>query len=398
MTDTTASSSRAPAPAFTLVQTPQAWAEAAQQLRAVPRLALDVEADGFHRYPEHVALLQIAVDSGSIWLVDPLALEDLSVLGRLLADQAVQVVAHAASYDVRSLDRDFRFAVRGLFDTAIAAQFCGARQTGLAHVAERILGIELAKPKRLQRYDWSTRPLAAPALAYAADDVRYLLALADGLTARLAELGREDWVAEECRRQEAERYRPPEPPESACLSASGCRQLSDRGRAVLRELFLYREAEARRFGRPPYRIMSEAGMVQLAAAPDMPLDQVRGLDRRVAAASHAGLQAALTRGLKAPALPWPASPRREVWPRQADTRLRQLKDWRNEEAEKLDLDPGIVWPADHLKQVALHPEACLADLDRPDGPRSVRRWQWAALGASLEAFRRTLVRARPAPG
>jgi ribonuclease D len=289
---------------------------------------------------------------------------------------------------VRSLDRDYSFAIRGLFDTAIAAQLAGARQTGLANVLLSCLGLELAKPKRLQRTDWSRRPLEPEELDYAAADVAHLLPLADALRDRLQALGRTDWVTEECARQERERYRRPDPPEEAFLSVRGARDLDDRGRAVLRELCVLRECEARGLGRPPYRVMSESALVDLAGRPTTSRPMPAGVDPRLwRSPGRRRLQEAIARGHEAAPVPWPKRTR-SVWSRQAQVRLRALKEWRHEEASRLDLDAGVVWPADHLKQLALHPDRPTADLDPECDPPCVRQWQWRELGPSLEAFRR----------
>ena len=173
------------ASAAVLVNTQAAWAAARPRIAAADRLALDLEADGFHRYPEQTALLQLALPDGSVLLLDPLALPDLDALGAALADPAVPIVVHSSSYDVRALDRDFDFHIRGLVDTSIAAQLTGNAQLGLGNVLLEVLGVDLPKPKRLQRFDWSRRPLPDEALDYAAGDVIHLLALADALTAPL---------------------------------------------------------------------------------------------------------------------------------------------------------------------------------------------------------------------
>ena len=80
-----------------------------------PRVALDLESNGFHRYPERVCLVQVAV-AGGVYLIDPLAVRDISPLGDLLAAPSVEKIFHSADYDVRSLDRDWSFRVSPLFD------------------------------------------------------------------------------------------------------------------------------------------------------------------------------------------------------------------------------------------------------------------------------------------
>jgi len=348
---------------------------------------LDLEADGFHRYPEHVSLIQLALPEGPIQLLDPLALEHLEPLGGVLAEPTVEKVFHSADYDLRSLDRDFDFHVNGLYDTAIAARFCGSERTGLANVLGEHLDLQLDKPKRLQRLDWSLRPLDATAIAYAAADVAHLLMLADTLAQRLADLGRTAWVAEECRRLEGVRYTPPAPPEQSFLTVPGARKLTGRGLAVLRELYVFREHEARRIGRPPYRVMSNSALLSLAEDPPPNLKHVRGVGRRTLARAGRRLEAALRRGVQADPVYLPHRRSGNPWTPEARHRLAALKEWRSGEAERLGLDTGTVWPAAHLKQAALFPGTDSAALDEGKPPW-VRQWQWGELGESFARFRR----------
>ncbi|MCC7019543.1 MAG: HRDC domain-containing protein [Ardenticatenales bacterium] len=374
------------ASAGVLVNTQAAWAAAGPRIAAAERLALDLEADGFHRYPEQTALLQLALPDGSVLLLDPLALPDLDALGAALADPAVPIIVHSSSYDVRALDRDFDFHIAGLVDTSIAAQLAGSTQLGLGNVLLEVLGVDLPKPKRLQRFDWSRRPLPDEALDYAAGDVIHLLALADALTARLAALGRLAWLDEECRRAESARHEPPVPPAEAFWRVRGARELTPPARAVLRELVVYRDSEALRVGRPPHHVLSNEALIAIASRPDERLERVGGVGAAVRGAGRERLRAAIQRGRDAGPVHWPRRTATNPWTPAARERLLELKTWRKGEAARLGLDPGIIWPMGHLERLALHPAAPLADLDDPDAP-GVRRWQWAELGASLDAFR-----------
>jgi ribonuclease D len=379
----------AQAVAFELVDEPGAWRSALERLRAAPRLALDLEADGYHRYPERLSLVQLALDDGLVFLVDPLALGNLPELGELLADPARPKVLHSADYDIRMLDRHLGFRLRNLYDSSIAAQFAGSRRLGLGNVLAEFEGLTLHKPRRLQTLDWSQRPLAEDALAYAAGDVAFLLPLADTLAGRLAALGRVDWAAEECERLEQVRYVPPEPPEKAFLATPGARDLPPQGLAVLRELVVFRDEEALRIGRPPHHVMSNAALVTLAANPKADVNQVGGMGRRTLSGEvRQRLLAAISRGLRSEPVPWPRRAGENAWTPEARRRLTRLKQWRTREAERLDLDPGVIWPAAHLDQVALHPDRALEDLDKGEPPW-VRRWQWQVLGPSLAHFRTT---------
>src|SRR2546425_2977778 len=93
-------------------------------LEREPLVAVDTEAASFHRYHDRIFLIQLSSPSRTA-IIDPLAVADLSPVGRLLADANVEKIFHDADYDLRILDRDYGFRARRLFDTRIAAQLAG---------------------------------------------------------------------------------------------------------------------------------------------------------------------------------------------------------------------------------------------------------------------------------
>ena len=138
-----------------------------------PRVAVDLESDNFYRYPDRVCLVQLATPD-AVYIIDPLSIKDITPLGELLANAAVEKVFHSANSDLRLLDRDWKFPVRGLFDTSLAAAFVGSEKLGLAAILKEHLGIEITKNKKLQRADWSRRPLTVALVRYATLDVLHL--------------------------------------------------------------------------------------------------------------------------------------------------------------------------------------------------------------------------------
>lgn len=386
--------------AFQWIDSTEDWSEFARSLKNAALVALDVEADGFHRYPERLSLIQIALPGPKIAVLDPLSVTGLSDLGVVLADPRQVKVLHAASYDVRALQRDLGFTLRGLYDTSIAAQFLGLERTGLAAVLQEVLGVDLAKSKRLQRMDWSQRPLPEAALAYAADDVAHLLDLYHVMVDRIANLGRSAWVAEECQRLESFRQEPPPSSHDACLQVKGAKELDDQGRAVLHALYCFREQEALRLGRPPYRVMGNETMLTLARDPGQRLESLPGIGRPYLGPRRRALLAALTQGRQDPPLRWPRHGAASRWTGEQRDRLTRLKAWREAEAARLGLSAGLVWSARHLDQLALHPDVDPRELDlgevRGDLPW-IRRWQWDALGDALRSRLVTLVASSAAP-
>lgn len=228
-------------------------------LRPEPLLALDTESNSFHAYRERVCLLQLSVP-GRDWIVDPLA-TDVGALGEVLCDGR-ETVLHGADYDVRCLKRDFGWKLPNLFDTMVAARRLGVVGLGLSALVEGRFGVRLSKAH--QRSDWGHRPLTADQLAYAALDTHFLLALRDTLAAELEAKGftaaaREEFVRIAGARPH-ERVFDPE----GWRRLKGARALDPAGQRLLRALWIAREQRAEALGRPPFKVLGEQAMLEIA--------------------------------------------------------------------------------------------------------------------------------------
>ena len=243
------------------------------RLEQAPMVALDTEGNSFHAYVERVCLMQLGLPDGQI-LVDPLAV-DVRPLGPLLADKSRLWVLHGADFDVRTLHRDFGFRIGRLFDTMIAAQTMKLPELGLAALLKSHFGVELRKGE--QRSDWGRRPLTAPQRVYAAADVRWLLPLHDRLQSSLQE---KDMVAKahaqfEKLRGVVSRERIFDPEGYRFLK--GARALDAKSQALLRIFWCAREEIARELDRPPFKVVAEATMVEVARAQPADLGALRKL-------------------------------------------------------------------------------------------------------------------------
>ncbi len=378
-----------PWPQIEVVVANDRLAEVAEVISRQPVVGIDLEGNGRHRYPERVCLFQISIP-GSIYIVDTLAVDDMSPLGELLCNRYIEKIAHSADYDLRCLDRDWGFRVRNLFDSAIAAAFLGLPKTGLATVLLEVLGVEIAKSRRLQKSDWTNRPISADALGYAASDVAYLHDLRGAMQKRLDDLGRSGWVAEECDRQTRVRYEAPDPA-TAFLNIKGSRVLDARGLAVLKELAALRERHARQRGRPHFRVLANSTLVTLAEEPDADLGNVTGLGPFAHEPLVGELRRALERGLKAPPYDRPATTRRPRMQPAEKQRLEELKLWRKAHGGNLSIDPSLVWPTMSLERLSRDPSSGRREMASPD----VRGWQSAEFGDSiLVATERQQLRSR----
>ena len=365
-----------------LIDDQRDWQRVAAELASEPMLALDTESNSLHSYRERICLIQIAT-AGDIFLLDPLAVTDLSALGSLLANPSISKVFHGSDYDVRCLHRDYGFTVSSLFDTERAARFLGTSKTNLSSLLESFLGVEIPKSRSLQTSDWGRRPLSPLAMDYATSDVKFLPELASELQRHLSTARRLDWVMEECRRLEQVRQAPPDPAEVVMLRIKGSSRLGPRSLAVLKQLFLFREEEARRMDCPPFRVLTNEALLILANSPDLELHKVRGLPIGIARRAGEHIREAIQRGRYGPEVRQPSQPKNKPWEPETRARVKLLKLWRSQQGASLGLDPALVWPAASLERLAHYWNGSAAE--SPDaGAQEVRNWQRREFSQALQ--------------
>lgn len=222
-------------------------------------VALDTESNSFHVYRERVCLLQITA-AGRDWIVDPFAV-DVAPLGAVLCDGR-ETVLHGADYDVRCLKREYGWRLPRLFDTMAAARRLGRSGLGLQALVQEEFGVRLSKAN--QRSDWGRRPLSHDQLAYAALDTRYLLPLHGRLAAALAERGLAEAAQSEFDRIAAVEPRPRVFDPEGWRKLKGARELDAEARVVVRALWIAREARASAIDRPPFKVLAEQTMIEIA--------------------------------------------------------------------------------------------------------------------------------------
>ncbi len=329
----------------------------AQDLLAEKTLAFDTEADSFYHYFDKTCLVQVATRR-QIYLIDPLALggpAELSALAPVFASPNICKIFHAAEYDLFVLKRDCSFQFENLFDSMISAQLLGYPSVGLAGLCERHFGVNL--PKDEQRSDWSRRPLSKRQLSYAAADVLYLISLTEKLSAELREAKRMKWAKEEfealCRREWRER----EFDKLGYLRIKGARRLDPKGLSILRELYLMRDGRAREVDRPPFKVVGNRTLLEIAERKPRKLaelGEITGITDLLMRRLGRDLMAAVRTGHKSehgPIPKLPGSGRRRM-DRHAERRLKALKTWRAARAEELSLDPGVLCPNASLEAIA----------------------------------------------
>jgi ribonuclease D len=304
-----AAAGRAPKP----IQTEPELFAAVERLARAKELALDTEFHGEGRYWSRLMLIQLATRDELV-LIDPLAIPapKLAEAFERLFERAV-VIGHALDRDLELLYRMTGHLPSRVLDTQIAAGLLGhGDQIGLQPLVHEVLGVELDKAWVLA--DWGRRPLLAEQLEYAADDVRYLIPLAEKLGQQLARAGRLAWAIEECGHLvDADHFAPPEPLER-WRAVRRRTKLDGRGLAVLREVAAERERLAREADLPPPVLMPDDVLADLARRAPTARNELVGASNRKrppALAQHAERWlAAVKRGLAAAEVTAPADPPR----------------------------------------------------------------------------------------
>ena len=235
-------------------------------------VAVDVERASGYRYSQRAYLIQLRRSGAGTVLIDPLELPDLSSVATALAD--AEWVLHAANQDLPSL-AEVGMVPPVLFDTELAGRLLGRHRVALGTMVEEELCLSLAKEHSAA--DWSTRPLPQDWLRYAALDVEVLVELRDALHQELQEAGKLSWAVEEF---EYVRTAPPAPPRpEPWRRTSGTHQVRDRrGLAVVRELWLARDAAAAAADLAPGRVLPDRAII--AAAQERPRDRKELLSLR----------------------------------------------------------------------------------------------------------------------
>jgi len=335
-----------PAPIW--VDTASALRELADVLSRQSCIAVDTEANSLHAYRERVCLIQFSTLETD-YLVDPLALDDMTYLAPIFADAGIEKIFHAAEYDVLGLHRDFDFMFANIFDTMVAARTLGYNAIGLGSMLAEKFGLDVDKHN--QKADWAQRPLTASMLDYARLDTHYLVPLRNILEAELRERGRWELAREDfmrccyingnSHRETRERWE----------RVDGQSKLDARQQTILNELCIAREKMAERLNRPVFKVMGDHILMEAARTLPQTLDDLAALGMTEKQIQRSGrmMLEAIQRGTTA----------RLVRPSESIrlsnavlNRLQRLKSWRKQKAEEMKVESDIILPRTYMHVIA----------------------------------------------
>jgi ribonuclease D len=346
------------------VDTPDALVTLIRHLNGERVIAVDTESNSLYAYFEKVCLIQFSLP-GADYLLDPLALPDLSALAPIFADPTIEKVFHAAEYDVMVLKRDHGFQFANLFDTMIASRMLGWPRHGLGSIlAERF---DVAQNKRMQRHNWARRPLSADEMEYARLDTHYLLPLRRILLTELQEADLLVEAREMFSQVIAAVWNGGGFDPHGFWRIRGARELDPTGLATLRELYSFRDREARRRDRPPFKVISDATLVRLSEArprTHSKLGRIKGMTPYLVRRYGRRVLQAIARGKRARP---PSPPRNQNHRRPAPEvtdRYEALRAWRKARAALRGVDPDVIVSNAALMALARRQPGTLKDLKK----------------------------------
>jgi ribonuclease D len=187
-------------PTYTYVETDEDLIKICNELSKEDWLCFDTEFVGEKRFLTLLCLIQLSSSKGH-FIVDPLAISDLSPFLRLIEDPSIQKITHAGENDFRLLYQNYGILPSNIFDTQLASAFVGYKHpVAFSKLLEAELSVKLSKGYTVT--DWESRPINKKLIEYALNDVIYLKELADRLVDKLESKGRLSWVEEEMRKME----------------------------------------------------------------------------------------------------------------------------------------------------------------------------------------------------
>jgi ribonuclease D len=357
---------------------PQQLRELCEQLQSARSIAVDTEFVSERTYRPVLCLVQVGFE-GQLALIDAQLVKDMRPFWEVLAAPGHETVMHAGRGEVEFSIHAVGRPPAGLFDVQVAAGLVGIEYpAGYGTLVARVLGE--AAQKEETRTDWRHRPLSPRQIQYALDDIRYLSRVRDALHARLQELGRAEWMAEEMAAWVAEIQESIS--QERWRRVSGNSGFAPRVLAIVRELWRWRDAEAQRRNCPPRRVLRDDLIIELArrqTADPKRVQAVRGLERHDLQRQLPKISEAIDRALGLPEEQWPQSRRGENKPR-LSVLGQFLFSALGSIARQMDIAPGLVGSPNDVRDWISY----RAGHDRRTEPLLCRGWRARVIGSMLD--------------
>ena len=351
-------------------------------------VAIDAERASGFRYSGRAYLVQLRRNGSGTHLIDPTGFENLELIQNALTE--VDWVLHAASQDLVCLAEAGLIPTAQLFDTELAGRLLGLPKVGLGTLVESLLGFKLAKEHSAA--DWSKRPLPQDWLNYAALDVEFLLELWDVLEGQLKESNKFEIAMQEFAYVRDNTFPivrdEPWRRTSGLHGARKPRQL-----AIVRELWLTREAIAQERDIAPGRVLPDSIIIEMtheALENTAPIAQMKSLQSRLAARYKQAWVKAIEKALTMPEdelpatkVPTNAPPAPRLWQDRNPVAFAKLERVRKALAllsEQLEIPVENLMTPDYIRRVIWAGPTTSDEVDDLLTTLGAREWQMDLVG------------------
>ncbi len=337
----------------TLIQNTRDLENLIHLARQTDAVALDTEFVWERTYFPKLGLIQIGLSDEDCYLIDPIAVDDLSPLGQLLCDRSIIKIFHDAPQDLAILHRATGSAPQNIFDTRLAAGFSNFPAVlSLGNLIDELLNIQLTKEET--RTNWLQRPLSKEQIQYGLNDVRYLRAVRVIQLSRIIGPKIKSWLQEELNLLNNPATYSGPPDNERYLKIRGCGSLGRQSLAILKNLATWREGTARKIDRPRGHVVKDTILLELAKQKIQVSEELRqqcGLSAKAVNKYGPTLCAIVTTTLNQSDTTYPPLQTTLKLGKDEKTTLRELKQLISLKCEMLGIDPALVGNASELKNL-----------------------------------------------
>lgn len=356
-----------------LITTTQALEEAISALSKSDFVTVDTEFIRETTFWPELCLIQMASPDQTC-LVDALAPGlDLAPFFRLMANEKVVKVFHAARQDVEIVFHLGGLIPNPMFDTQVAAMVCGFGDAiSYDQLVQKVTGNQIDKSSRFT--DWRRRPLSTKQLDYALADVTYLRDIYLYLKEKLDAEGRNEWVNEEMAVLGARETYDLHPDDAWRRVKARVRKPIEL--AIVKTVAAWREREARERNVPRGRVIKDDTIAEIAQQQPRDaeaLGRLRTIPKGWERSSQAaGLIAAVQSALDIPKDELPRLPKQPNVPEGTGAAADLLKVLLKLVTEEYGVAAKIVASSDDIERIAAEGET--ADV------ASLRGWRRELFG------------------
>jgi len=286
-------------PEFDFITTDAGLESFCQRLGSAKYIGFDTEFVSENRYLPELCLLQISADD-EYAIVDTMKVKNVRPFWEALCDGDHVTLVHAAREEFLFCYRAIGRRPKSLFDVQLAAGMIGMDYPcSYGNLVSKVNGVSVDKGET--RTDWARRPLTDRQMAYALQDVTHLTGLHKKLDKKLDKLGRREWMADEMNLWQDNLQRTVDEPQ--WQRVSGIANMNRKSLAIVRNLWKWRDAEAKSRNRTPKRVLADDLIVELSkrgSSDTERLRAIRGFESRVSKASVQPIADAIEKALQLP--------------------------------------------------------------------------------------------------